>query len=72
MDKTDSIDELIGKISIDSINDDNSKDFKCIALWVPNDAYEKYMNVQSKTKRKFTKVIRELFIRAVDQVEKAS
>lgn len=66
--KKDSLDALLENFSVVT-NECANEELRPLTLWVPKSHKEKYDNLQARTKRRFGKKLKEVFILAINKTE---
>jgi hypothetical protein len=66
------LDEVFESFGPLSMNDEDPEQMTCITLWVPVSYKKRYAKLQQASHQKFSKVVREVFIKMVDKADAAS
>lgn len=66
----DSIDQIIKNIDFDMDDQAFKKSRGSLTLWISKEYKEKYETLQSKTDKRFSKALQQIFTLAIDKAEK--
>ena len=65
----DSLDSILEKANLVFSEQKNPSDRKAITLWVPESYKKKYVQIQNRTGREFTDVLKKIIMKTIDRID---